>query len=206
MNVKRYILNFGSLGSILISIVGLIISSLPLFLLGIVAWVGYFAFQVIFNDTGSQKTFSLDDLSPELRIELKPFQSSIHNIQEALQKRTTASWVKAITDEALNEANQIFEASKNLLVQKQQLKRIQKSSSLPTDETTELLHSIDQKLSLAKEALADLEAKLIRTVVAPELQNTEEEDFQQMLLRLKSLSTTLEESRQLFEEQSHGAQ
>ena len=206
MNFKRYFLSFGSLSSILISVVGLIVGNLPLLLLGIVAWVGYFAFRVIFHDTDSQKTFSLDDLSPELRLELRPFQSSIRNIQETLRKNASSSWIKTITGEALNEASQIFDASKQLLIQKQQLSRIQRSSSLPSDEIAEQVLSIDQKLSAAHEALKDLEAKLIGAAVSPTLQSTEEEDFQQMLLRLKSLGVTLEESRQLFERQSHGTQ
>ena len=99
---------------------------------------------------------------------------------------------------------QIVESSQKLLQQQQHLQKIAETS--PSDEIKNALLTIDQRLKMAQETLAELDSKIILATLHPESQTSNEEEFQQMILRLKSLSTTLTESQQLFEEQTHGTQ
>ncbi|MHB1549479.1 MAG: hypothetical protein ACYCX8_12185, partial [Acidimicrobiales bacterium] len=97
-----------------------------------------------------------------------------------------------------------FESSKKLLQQQQHLKKIEQTS--PSDEIKNALIIIDERIKIAQDTLAELNTKIILAALHPEPQTSNEEEFQQMILRLKDLSTTLTESQQLFEEQTHGTQ
>ena len=202
--IKNLLTRPGSFIFFIVVLGGVLLNSLPLLLLGALGWISYFTFQTIFRNKNSYDSLSLEDLSLEVRIQLKPLSKSYQSIQEQTQSSTISPWVKLIAEESLQEAKQIFESSKKLLQQQQHLKKIEQTS--PSDEIKNALLIIDERIKIAQDTLAELNTKIILAALHPEAQTSNEEEFQQMILRLKNLSTTLTESQELFEEQTHGTQ
>jgi hypothetical protein len=146
------------------------------------------------------------EISPLIRSEFRALQQHYLKLEKLIQDHSEWPIVKAVGQEALQEAEQLLAQVLRTLEQRLRLQKVSRDIEFQDNfkqNYATALAKVNKELSEAQQALQELEEKISSFVLEQHGASANNEELQQSILKLKSLSNSLHEATEIFEQKSY---